>query len=115
MRKNFVALILATVQQRITKTLGSTNDDDVQLTAETLLETAKAYGLIEGKRGRDGGFQATDAGLAFVGEDVATFKVAEAKVALEHEKEVKEARKLANTQKKNALQEQLDKALNKAA
>ncbi len=115
MRKNFLALILATVQKHLTKTFGSNNGDGVQLPAETLLETAKAYGLIEGKRGRDGGFQATDAGLAFVGEDVAAFKVAEAKAELEREKEAKEARKMANAQKKNALQEQLDKALNKAA
>jgi DNA-binding PadR family transcriptional regulator len=111
MRKDFVAVVLANVQNKVNSTMGQSG----KLSPETLLDTAKAYGLIEGKRGRDGGYQATDAGLAFVGENVEEFKVREAAADAEAEETAKKTRKAEKAAKAAELATKLADALKTAA
>lgn len=66
------------------------------------------------KRGRDGGYQATDAGLSFIGEDVAAFVVAEAQASERRTNEAKEARKASAKQSQEALKAQLQSELDAA-
>jgi hypothetical protein len=111
MRKDLVPTVLATVQTKVNSTLGSS----ATLDPETLLSVAKAYGLVEGKRGRDGGYQTTDAGLTFVGQDVEAFKVAEAQAEAEAEEAAKKARKADKAAKAATLAANLAEALKQAA
>lgn len=110
MRKSIVATVLATLQTKVNATMGQSG----KLNPETLLDMAKAYGLVEGKRGRDGGYQATDAGLTFVGEDVEAFKVREAEAEAKAEETAKKQRKAEKDAKKAELAAKLADALKAA-
>ncbi len=109
-RKDYFVKILAKLQT----TFNTAMDTPAELTTDQLTTLAKSYGLVESKRGRDGGYPATNTGLAFVGEDVQTFVLAEAQAAEERAEQAKVARKAATKQNQAALKEQLTSALRAA-
>lgn len=83
-------------------------------TSDTLLAVAKDLGFIEGRRGRAGGFEATDLGLEFAGMDVEEFRT---KAALDHmqdQAERAEQSRKTREKRQQELQNSLQAALEKA-
>jgi hypothetical protein len=60
--------------------------------ADTLVELAKELKLVIGRRGRGGGWEPTDIGLQFIGENVEKFRAMEAMEAKSHEEQLKKDR-----------------------
>lgn len=109
MRKDKLSIVLASVRAKLVRGgLGKTNVE--RISAETLLAMAIDMGYINGKRGKDGGYLATDTGLAFIGEDVDAFRAQEAKEAHAKEAHAKEARKEAVKARAARLQDSLTNA-----
>jgi hypothetical protein len=72
-------------------------------TSDTLIRIAKECSLIEGRRGRGDGFYPTDAGLEFVGQDVAVYREQEEKEKQKKEEERKQNQRLLRDQKKQVF------------
>lgn len=60
--------------------------------ADTLVALAKELKLVIGRRGRGGGWEPTDSGLQFIGENVEKFRTLEAVEAKKHEEQLKKDR-----------------------
>ncbi len=114
MRKDKLSIVLASVRAKLVRGgLGKTNVE--RISAETLLAMAIDMQYISGKRGKDGGYLATDMGLAFIGENVEFFRAQEAKEARAKEVHAKEARKKAVKTRAAQLQDSLTNASAKIA
>ena len=110
-RKEVYVKVLATIQTTLNKVM----EGEATLDSDTLTNIAKGYGFVEGKRGRDGGYQATNEGVEFVGENLQTFLENEALAKTEAEKAAKQARKEATKATKKELEAQVAAALANAA
>lgn len=112
MRKEKMSFVLAHIRTQMIGMFGSAAE---QLTAQTLLDNAENMGFVTGKRGRDGGYFVTDAGLAFIGEDVEAFKAAELAAEEANQKTAKERQAQAAKQRREKLAASLNAALVRAS
>ncbi len=77
-------------------------------TSQTLIALAKDLGYIEGRRGRSGGFEATDMGLKFAGIDAEDFRQKEALDFVQTQHERAAAARKAREERIQALQKNIE-------
>ncbi len=104
MRQAKLSVVLATVRAQTATVLGPKAN---QLKASTLLLVSQDMGLVDGVRGRGGGYEVTDEGLKFININVEEFKLAEAAAAVKQDEQAKEAKRQAQKQRIAALEASL--------
>ena len=106
MSQTIVVNILAKVQNLVTGRLPRGTYGIP--TSQTLIALAKDLGYIEGRRGRNGGYDATDSGLMFAGIDSEDFRQKEALELVRSQQERQEQARKARDERIQALQKNIE-------
>lgn len=108
MSQTIVVSILAKVQSLVTGRLprGTYNLPSSQ----TLIALAKDLGYIQGRRGRNGGYDSTDEGLAFAGIDAEDFRQKEALDFVKTQQDRAEQARKVREERIQTLQKDIDAA-----
>ncbi len=101
MRKNYLSKVIVAVRAMATEAYGVEVNPETH--TEELVGFACALGFVSGKRGREGGYLVTDAGLSFIGEDPAKVRAQETAASTAKTENLKAARKTAAKERKAQL------------